>query len=279
MAESKTKVLVVGGDCFEAFQVRASHFTSLEFSNGHEAVTLERELNSALVVLKMNADGIANGQIVKEKAENCKLIFYSDWGNDPHFRQRLDELGFEAAHIIPRQFLLKYANEVLWSVAAKEHEKHEEYDSRRVLEAKVNLSLAGSPLWEALAGLPELPEPLAWRELEDLVWDLIQPFGCVIHLAKRTKDGEIDALSIAERGRGFGSRGILQAKRLSNTVVVEPISQLLFFRAGHKCCCSATTASYRRQDCEPAADRHWELELWDYSELKDWTLRQGWWGT
>jgi restriction system protein len=71
----------------------------------------------------------------------------------------------------------------------------------------------------------------------------------------------------------FGpQRFLLQAKRYSNKVGIEPVRQLAFLHSHLRATksCLATTATFTKGAWELAQQYQWQLELRDFDGLQEW---------
>jgi HJR/Mrr/RecB family endonuclease len=134
------------------------------------------------------------------------------------------------------------------------------------------LDIVDVALYKALVQHPELLRSLDWRTFEKLLANILESFGYEVELQRGTKDGGVDLFAV-KRVDVFGAqRFLLQAKRYSNKVGVEPVRQLAFlhshFRATKSCL--ATTATFTRGAWELAQQYQWQLELRDFDGLHEW---------
>jgi HJR/Mrr/RecB family endonuclease len=113
---------------------------------------------------------------------------------------------------------------------------------------------------------------VSWRSFERLLAAVLERFGYEIELSRGTKDGGIDILAL-KRQTDFGPhRYLVQAKRWSGKIGVEPIRELLFLREhlGATKACLATTSSFTAGAWKLGEEYQWALELRDYDRLCDW---------
>ena len=111
-----------------------------------------------------------------------------------------------------------------------------------------------------------------WRAFERLLADILESFGFEVELQRGTKDGGVDIFAI-ERSHPLGTqRYLLQAKKWTNAVGVEPVRQLAFLHTHYKATksCLATTATFTRGAWELAHQYKWQIELKDYDGLVQW---------
>ena len=136
----------------------------------------------------------------------------------------------------------------------------------------IRLDLIDLALYRALKQHPELLRTLHWRTFEKLLADVLERFGYEVELQKGTQDGGVDLYAI-KRGGAFGpERFLLQAKRWSHAVGVEPVRQLLFLHSYHKMTksCLATTATFTSGAWALGAEHRWQLDLRDFEGVQEW---------
>jgi Restriction endonuclease len=112
----------------------------------------------------------------------------------------------------------------------------------------ITLDLVSPELISAISQTPELLHALEWRTFERLLARVLEMLDYEIELQQGTKDGGVDIFAIS-RKEAFGQhRYLLQAKRWSNAVGVEPVRELLFLHGYHKVTksCLATTSKFTR---------------------------------
>jgi Restriction endonuclease len=127
-------------------------------------------------------------------------------------------------------------------------------------------------LYRTLVGNPDLLHTLDWRAFERLLADILETFGYEIELHQGTKDGGIDIVAI-KREDVFGHhKYILQAKRWTKKVGVEPVRQILFLHDHMRATksCLATTAKFTKGAWDLSQQYSWQLELRDHSGLYEW---------
>ena len=145
----------------------------------------------------------------------------------------------------------------------------------RLVEAPsslIRLDVIDLALYKALSQHPELLRSLHWRTFENLLADILASFGYEIELQRGTKDGGVDLFAV-KRTDPFGpQRFLLQAKRWSHKVDVEPVRQLAFLHMHERMTksCLATTASFTRGAWQLASQYRWQLELRDFVGIQDW---------
>ena len=115
-------------------------------------------------------------------------------------------------------------------------------------------------------------QALDWKIFEKLLADILETFGYKIVHTRGTKDGGVDIFALI-RSEDFGiHKYILQAKRWSRKVGVEPVQRLLFLHSEEKASksCLATTSLFTRGAWKLCEQYKWQLELRDFNGLKDW---------
>lgn len=140
----------------------------------------------------------------------------------------------------------------------------------------VRLDLIDLALYRALTAHPELLKTLDWRTFERLLADILETFGYVVELQRGTKDGGVDIFAL--RSDHFGQhRYMIQAKRWTNRVGVEPVRQLLFLQGHHHATksCLATTSAFTEGAWDLAAQYRWQLELRDFDGIREWVTNAG----
>jgi restriction endonuclease Mrr len=100
--------------------------------------------------------------------------------------------------------------------------------------------------------------------LEDLEYE--------IELQRGTKDGGVDIFALKRDNPMGPHRYLLQAKRWSNAVGVEPVREVLFLHNHYKMTksCLATTSRFTSGAWDYAREYRWQLELKDFDRLREW---------
>jgi len=134
------------------------------------------------------------------------------------------------------------------------------------------LDIIDFALYQALIQHPELIRTLNWRVFEKLLADILQSFGYEVELQQGTKDGGVDLFAIKRADPLGPQRFLLQAKRWSNKVGVEPVRQLAFLHSHYKVTksCLATTSTFTNGAWELAHQYQWQLELRDFEGIQEW---------
>lgn len=138
--------------------------------------------------------------------------------------------------------------------------------------SEITLDLVDPLLLDMLTKHPELLKSLEWRTFEKLLARILEDLGYEIELQRGTKDGGVDVFAL-KRDSVFGAhRYLLQAKRWSNAVGVEPVRELLFLHGHHRITrsCLATTSRFTSGAWELAREYAWQLELKDFDKLMEW---------
>ena len=139
----------------------------------------------------------------------------------------------------------------------------------------VRLDVIDMALYRTLAENPEFLRAIPWRTFEKLLADILTRFGYDIELQQGTKDGGIDLFAIKRMGPFGPQKYLIQAKRWTHKVGVDPVRQLLFLHDHHRMTksCLATTAAFTRGACVLAEQYQWQLELRDMKGLQEWISR------
>jgi hypothetical protein len=144
--------------------------------------------------------------------------------------------------------------------------------SSHLIIPSVRLDVIDIALYKALIKHPDLMRSLNWRTYERLLADILESFGYEIELQQGTKDGGVDIFAIRRSDPLGEHRYLLQAKRWTNKVGVEPVRQLAFLHHHHKVSksCLATTAKFTRGAWNLAKQYRWQLELRDIDGISEW---------
>ncbi len=129
-----------------------------------------------------------------------------------------------------------------------------------------------SNLLKALRRDPKLLKSLDWRTFEIVLSSILERLGFEIELQRGTKDGGIDIFALKCDPALGAHRYLIQAKRWSHRVGIEPVRELLFLQSHHRAskACLATTATFSRGAWRLAEEYRWQLELRDLHGLQDW---------
>jgi len=136
----------------------------------------------------------------------------------------------------------------------------------------VRFGLADDTLLRAIHQHPELLRTMDWRTFEVLIARILDKLGFEIDLQRGTKDGGIDIIAVKRQSLFGAHRYLIQAKRWSHRVGVEPVRELLFLHEHHKATksCLATTSTFTGGAWRLGAEYKWQLELKDADRLLEW---------
>lgn len=143
---------------------------------------------------------------------------------------------------------------------------------KAVSESVFRLALLEPDLVLALVKEPNLMGKLDWRSFERLLAQILEKFGYEIELQRGTKDGGVDLFALKKQGIFGPERYLLQAKRWSAAVGVEPVREIAFLHSHHRMTksCLASTSRFTRGAWALANEYRWQLELRDSEKLKEW---------
>jgi HJR/Mrr/RecB family endonuclease len=134
------------------------------------------------------------------------------------------------------------------------------------------LDIIDVALYRTLLKHPELMRTLDCRTFEKLLADVLESLEYEVELQRGTKDGGVDIFAL-KKDTAFGIQlYLVQAKRWSNKVGIEPVRQLVFLQSHYHVtkACLATTATFTRGAWELAEQYRWQLELRDFNGLQEW---------
>jgi DNA-directed RNA polymerase specialized sigma24 family protein len=136
----------------------------------------------------------------------------------------------------------------------------------------ISLELIDPLLLQILDKNPELLKTLDWRSFEKIIAQALERLGFEIELQRGTKDGGVDIFALKRDGIFGPHRYLLQAKRWTNAVGVEPVRELLFLQGHHRVTksCLATTSRFTEGAWALAHAYQWQLELRDLDRLREW---------
>lgn len=139
----------------------------------------------------------------------------------------------------------------------------------------LQLDVIDLSLYKAIVQHPKLLQTLHWRTFEKLLADILERFGYEIELQRGSKDGGVDLYAVRRSDYLGPERYIVQAKRWSNHVGVEPVRELMFLQTHERAtkACLATTARFTKGAWELAAQYSWQLHLRDFDGLLEWVRR------
>lgn len=134
------------------------------------------------------------------------------------------------------------------------------------------LDIIDIALYKAILRHPEILHCLDWRTFERLLADILAEFGFDVELMQGTKDGGVDIVAVKHVGPFGPERYLLQAKRWTRKVGIEPVRQLIFLHSYHRATkgCLATTSTFTRGAWQMARQYPWQLELRDEKGLLQW---------
>jgi len=151
---------------------------------------------------------------------------------------------------------------------------HSAASSRREEELLVTVSfeLIGAELFNRVLSDPRILRTLDWREFEKVLAGILEKLEYEIELQQGTKDGGIDIFALKRSGPFGVHRYLLQAKRWSKPVGVQPVRELMFLHNHHSVTksCLATTSRFTEGAWALAEQYKWQLELKDYDRLLEW---------
>jgi hypothetical protein len=253
--------------------------------------TLQRRAYSSLMALERletleQADMAAMAESIRGLVPFSSAVFDPGLDLDPPSRHlvaalsNLSESNPEAARFA---VLRLFAGQTLDEIASRTgHSLNETYKTWLDIQSQLNrsgvqteagiwLPIASDDVLRAISEDPRLLQQVSWREFERIMADLLARLGFQIELQQGTKDGGIDILAL--RGGPFGDhRYLIQAKRWTNKVGVEPVRQLLFLQGHYRATkgCLATTSTFTRGALELAAEYRWQLDLKDLRGIQAW---------
>jgi restriction system protein len=144
--------------------------------------------------------------------------------------------------------------------------------TRQVTLIAVFTQVRSAIVYRALKQHPELLRTLDWRTFEKLLADILERIGYEIELQRGTKDGGIDIFAVKRSDVMGPHRYLLQAKRYTHRVGVEPVRELLFLHNHERATksCLATTSKFTKGAWQLADQYAWQLELRDFDGIHDW---------
>jgi hypothetical protein len=135
-----------------------------------------------------------------------------------------------------------------------------------------HLALLEPDLVLALSKDPSLMHKLDWRSFERTLAQILERLGYEIELQRGTKDGGVDIFAISKQGIFGRERYLVQAKRWSEPVGIEPVREIIFLHSHHRMTksCLASTSRFTRGAWSLANEYQWQLELRDADRLREW---------
>ncbi|GAB2766745.1 hypothetical protein GCM10027275_05990 [Rhabdobacter roseus] len=138
-----------------------------------------------------------------------------------------------------------------------------------------SIDLIDLSTYKLIISNPDLLKTMDWRLFEELLADILKTFNYQIELTQATKDGGIDIIALKQDSEFGIHKYLLQAKRYSHNVGIEPVQRLLFHHQDQKPSkvCLATTANFTKGAWELAKKYLWQLELKDMQGILGWVNR------
>lgn len=139
-------------------------------------------------------------------------------------------------------------------------------------ERKYNLNEIDLQVYKEILSNEELAKSINWRNFELLLAKILEKFEFEVEVLKGSKDGGIDVIAL-KKSTTFGSeRYLIQAKKWSNKVGVDPVRSLLWAHNEYKVTksCLITTSKFTKGAWKLAEKYKWQIELKDYEKLSEW---------
>lgn len=277
--------------------LRSRGFGVITASTAEEAISITKSSDVSLVLMDIelgrDPDGIEAARLIKQHDSQKPVIFISAYAGDRNYYERIKALGLSMAGFIekPVRFndtLLPLIDEAINHYKSTQQEPILEEPTLTSNNPDVTgqadiLAPAGSSkiyqlnhvdlaLYAQLQAQPELMKSLDWRVLEKLLTDILETFGYIVDLTRPTKDGGIDIIAFGKPEPWGKHCYLLQAKRWSNRVGVEPVRELMFLQNDLHAtmACLATTSAFTKGAWEIHNKYRWQLDLRDYDGLKEW---------
>lgn len=137
---------------------------------------------------------------------------------------------------------------------------------------KYNLNEIDLQVYKEIISNPELVQSINWRNFEFVLAKILEKFEYEVEVLKGSKDGGIDVIAL-KKNSSFGTeRYLIQAKKWSNKVGVDPVRQLLWAHNEYKVTksCLITTSKFTKGALELGEKYKWQIELKDYDKLNEW---------
>lgn len=137
---------------------------------------------------------------------------------------------------------------------------------------KYDLNDIDLQVYKEIISNEELAKSINWRNFELLLAKILEKFEYEVEVLKGSKDGGIDIIAL-NKSTSFGQeRYLIQAKKWSNKVGVDPVRNLLWAHNEYKATksCLITTSKFTRGAWELAEKYKWQIELKDYQKLSEW---------
>ncbi|UOE37006.1 restriction endonuclease [Chryseobacterium oryzae] len=137
---------------------------------------------------------------------------------------------------------------------------------------KYNLNEIDLQVYKEIISNPELAKSINWRNFEYLLAKILEKFEYEVEVLKGSKDGGIDVIALKKNSTFGNERYLIQAKKWSNKVGVDPVRQLLWAHNEYKVTksCLITTSKFTKGAWELADKYKWQIELKDYEKLNEW---------
>jgi Restriction endonuclease len=137
---------------------------------------------------------------------------------------------------------------------------------------KYNLNEIDLRVYKEIISNPELAKSINWRNFEFLLAKILEKFEYEVEVLKGSKDGGIDVIALKKNSTFGNERYLIQAKKWSNKVGVDPVRQLLWAHNEYKVTksCLITTSKFTKGAWELADKYKWQIELKDYDKLNEW---------
>lgn len=217
-----------------------------------------------------SAGGLRVAEYLRKIGNKVPIIGYSAFAREYDNYLSTDEAA-RFDNFIAKTESLDNVEKALNQLLTVELEHEEEID--RPHTPKIHqLDLINYELYEAITMHPELLLSMSWRKFEIFLANVLESLGYEIELTCGTKDGGIDIVAITKQSVFGSHKYLVQAKRWSNKVGVDPVRELLFLGNHHRASksCLATTSDFTRGAWELSRQYPWQLELRDYQGLRDW---------
>lgn len=139
-------------------------------------------------------------------------------------------------------------------------------------ERKYNLHDIDLNIYKELLSNEQLAKSINWRNFELLLAKILEKFEFDVEVLKGSKDGGIDVIALKKTSSFGTERYLIQAKKWTNKVGVEPVRQLLWAHNEYKVTksCLVTTSKFTKGAWELADQNKWRIELKDYEKLNEW---------
>ena len=205
------------------------------------------------------------------------LDIHSIYGKDDYRDYMLEETGEElyshdtTIHLFyDKSDLMENVSSLLEEGRIEKMLKVDEVE--KGADSAFRLDVIDTALYKVLIQHPDFLRSVNWRTFEKLLADILESFGYEIELQRGTKDGGVDVFAIRKSDTFGPQRYLLQAKRWTNKVGIEPVRQLAFLQSHYHVtkACLATTATFTRGAWGLAHQYRWQLELRDFEGIHEW---------